>query len=480
MDLEPLRAWNPHWYGHDVSPRILKHANQRTLVARWLDELANPPDDRWGLKAGPRQVGKTTSLGHVAHGLIHDVGVEPRRVAIVPMDDEAVLEASQGKLRDILSTLAEVHAPAAGKPNFLLLDELQGFPDWAAQLKTAWDRHHAELRVLATGSSALQLRRPPSADIHGRIRTVTVHPMKFREVLMAHPAFRERTDEPTRAQIQELAKAARESLRDGHEAFGRALGEFHGVIHAGNLHAIVRQIWMEYCAWGGFPATRPGASAGPVEKLDRFEGALNTILARDVVIKGVRKLRSFRRVLRHIARNPGGKFEPYSIGNRVDAGGSVVEEWKRILEDVMVVQQLAPLKPNLQPANGRDKAYSLDPGWTSYFRGHAAPALDPDDALVGLIVESVIVDHARRLRFNVAGTTALPIGFVERPETDIALDLGGRWLLIEVKYRTQPDSNLSQVGDDDAIRVVTTKDRFETSLPGATHFLPSDEFALIC
>jgi hypothetical protein len=34
--------------------------------------------------------------------------------------------------------------------------------------------------------------------------------------------------------------------------------------------------------------------------------------------------------------------------------------------DAMLVQQLPPLKPNLQPDRGPDKAYPTDPGWTGH------------------------------------------------------------------------------------------------------------------
>lgn len=480
MDLGPLRAWNPHWYGGPISPRILKHPRPRAMVVPWLDEILNPADDLWALKPGPRQVGKTTSLGHVAKLLLERPGIEPRRVALAPLDDESIREASGGRLEAIVEATTSLAAPAPGKPNFLLLDEVQAFPDWSAQLKTAWDRHHRQLRVLATGSSALRLIRPVEADFHGRLRTVQVHPMKFREVLLARPDLDMHMESGTPDRLWAHVEECRRALPEGHEAFGNALGELYGFVEGRGLSDIVEQTWLEYCAWGGYPATRPGVDLSPAQRLDRIEAALNTVLARDVVAGGVRKLREFRLLLRHIAVNPGGKFEPFGVGRRLDTEGDTIREWKQILEDVMVVHQLAPLKPDFRAARGRDKAYPMDPAWTSYFRGHALPAVDADDPTLGPIAESVLVDHARRLQFNVTGTSGLPVGYVARPEVDVAFSVGRRWVLLESKQSRNPQVRLQGVGPRDAVRVIATRDDFDPGGPGSAIFVPAAVFALVC
>jgi predicted AAA+ superfamily ATPase len=212
-----------------------------------------------------------------------------------------------------------------------------------------------------------------------------------------------------------------------------------------------------------------------------MDGALSTVLARDVIQGGIRNIRDFRRLFRHIALHPGGKFEPFGIGK--DFGGvdgREIRNWNQILEDVMLVQPLEALKPNLGPHRGADKIYVTDPAWISLFREFTEEALEPDDPLLGLIVESILIDHARRIRFNVHGTTALPIGYVDRPEVDLALDLGPRWLFLESKYSNQPRVQLADIGPDDAIRIITTRDRFEEGEGRIPHFVPAEEFALIC
>lgn len=478
--MQALTEWNPHWFGGAVTPRALKYPQERAVVPHWLNDLLDPPDRMWALKPGPRQVGKTTSLGHVAKRLIEQQGVAARRVTIASLDDDLILDASSGRLETIIESAMEQRTPTPQEPAFLLLDEIQAFPDWAHQLKAAWDRHHMHLRVLATGSSAVKLLRPASADFHGRVRTVTVHPMKFREIVAGHPDTHKHADQKTLDTILRLARQARESLIDGHEAFGAAVNELHGMLEAKGLSRHLRQLWLEYCAWGGYPAVRPGAKIEPAQRLDRFEGAWSTIVANDVVAGGIRKFREFRLLMRHIALNPGGKFEPFGIGNKLDIPGQTIQEWKNALDDLMLVQQLPSLKTNLAPAKGRDKAYPTDPGWCSYFRGNVEPQIDPDATGTGLIVETVLVDHLRRALFNLQSTTVLPIGYAAKPEVDVVAQLRDKRLLFEAKYSTAPQTHLSKVGRPDDLRIVATRDRFETAPLGGSHMIPAQEIAFLC
>ncbi len=90
------------------------------------------------------------------------------------------------------------------------------------------------------------------------------------------------------------------------------------------------------------------------------------------------------------------------------------------------------------------------------------------------------MDHARRLQYNVAGTTALEVGYIEDPEVDIALNLGPRWLLLEAKYRSKPRSNLEKAGHKGDLRIIATRDRFELANADGTHKIPAHEFALLC
>jgi len=130
--------------------------------------LAEPAPGRIQLLTGPRQVGKTTLL------LALQEGEGDRAVYAAADGPEAALPGFWERL------WAEVAAVAARRGRAtLLLDEAHLVPDWAARLKSEWDRlrrRRLPVHVVATGSSALGLASGSRESLAGRFeRTVLSH-----------------------------------------------------------------------------------------------------------------------------------------------------------------------------------------------------------------------------------------------------------------------------------------------------------------
>lgn len=463
-----------------MSPLALRHPAERAPVKFLVRNLRQPPESQWEVLAGARQIGKTTSLGHVAQRLVAD-GVPPRSIAIVPLDQPVIQGALEGSLDELIALLSMAHPPREETPLYLLLDEVQELPSWSKALKAAWDRHHAVVRVLATGSSALRTIRPVEADFPGRIRIETIHPMKFREVLQGHPETAKHAPPEAWDRIATAAKAAREAIARPGDPFEERLLRLHELVHgvSPTLPVFLRALFREYCVWGGYPAARPGTERGIVGRREVFEQAWTAVLGKDLPAVGVVKTREFGMLFQHIALNPGAKFVPHNLARRLGVNAASVAQWKRLMEDALVVQQLPPLKPNLNEAGGKDKAYLTDPGWYAYLKGVLDSAAVPDEAL-GLLAETVLVDHARRLQYGVLRSTTFPKGYVDGPEVDVAVSLGPRWLLLESKFRGRKGTNLAEAGKKGDLRVVATRDEFNLGKPGEPHLVPAAEWALIC
>src|SRR4051812_14297319 len=121
-------------------------SNCRELLRARLDE---PAPGRIQLLTGPRQIGKTTLL----LSLSEELG---RRALYTACDSP---EASVPGYWERLWTTAEERAQEQGLV-CLFLDEVHLLSDWAARLKSAWDRvrrRKLPLHVIATGSCALSL-----------------------------------------------------------------------------------------------------------------------------------------------------------------------------------------------------------------------------------------------------------------------------------------------------------------------------------
>lgn len=113
---------------------------------------------------GPRQTGKSTgvsqALGKLSAPVVEYAFDRPRDRC------SAKLEEIWGQAREMLGSSPEV---------ILSLDEIQKVPDWSSTVKFLWDedtRRGNNIKVVATGSSALTLRGGMAESLKGRFEEI--------------------------------------------------------------------------------------------------------------------------------------------------------------------------------------------------------------------------------------------------------------------------------------------------------------------
>lgn len=113
---------------------------------------------------GPRQTGKSTgvsqALGKLSAPVVEYAFDRPRDRR------SAKLEEIWGQAREMLGSSPEV---------ILSLDEIQKVPDWPSTVKFLWDedtRRGNNIKVVATGSSALTLRGGMAESLKGRFEEI--------------------------------------------------------------------------------------------------------------------------------------------------------------------------------------------------------------------------------------------------------------------------------------------------------------------
>lgn len=168
-----LRDLNPWWEG---DPMPLQPQTRRHLVSqmrRRLDAEIAPII----VVRGPRQVGKTTAQFQLIADLL-DEGVPPTSILRVQFEELASLQRIEDPILAISRwferkiTGARFNALARdGQKAYLFFDEIQNLDGWHAQLKSLVD--HASVKVVVTGSSALETERG-WYSLAGRINTIDV------------------------------------------------------------------------------------------------------------------------------------------------------------------------------------------------------------------------------------------------------------------------------------------------------------------
>ncbi len=114
---------------------------------------------------GPRQAGKTTLLERIRASV-------PGRVQSLNgdySDDQQLLRPERAALERLVSGI-----------DVLLVDEAQNVPEIGRTLKLLHDEH-PKVRVLATGSSSLDLARHSGEPLTGRQRVFVLHPIAYGE-----------------------------------------------------------------------------------------------------------------------------------------------------------------------------------------------------------------------------------------------------------------------------------------------------------
>ncbi len=136
-------------------------------------EAALREDRQMAFVAGPRQVGKTTTCRDLADVYL-DWDNEDHRAVI--LSGPTAVAAHAG-----LNQLAE-------DPVRLVFDELHKYRRWKQFLKGFFDTYEAQVRIMVTGSSRLDVYRKGGDSLMGRYFLYRMHPLSVGELCRPTPS----------------------------------------------------------------------------------------------------------------------------------------------------------------------------------------------------------------------------------------------------------------------------------------------------
>jgi len=269
---ERLRECNPWWRtvasGGDVlawtdSDQALRAraANDLGYRSGLLDDVSDGPlDDKLIVLRGARRVGKSVLMKDTAARLCARPDVDPRQIIYLATDG---MRASD--LRRVVKLGRELTRSIEDAARIWLLDEVTGIRGWTEVLKylrdntafgsdvvvctgSSWDKEAEVERDLLAGRAGVSERR----------RSRILHPMRFREVLLATgrhiplpavvPPWRLREDDvrrdvaPLELFVDDLDLAWQAYLTSG--GFPRAVAEHHGTGEVGEAFLRDLAAWL--------------------------------------------------------------------------------------------------------------------------------------------------------------------------------------------------------------------------------------------
>lgn len=306
----------------------------RALEQPLIDKLTH--DQRAVIVYGARQVGKTTLINAVLDKL-------PYRALRVTADT--------AQIPDVLSSrnLDRLRGFTAGY-DLLFVDEAQRIPEIGINIKLMVDQLPG-LRIIATGSSALDLASKTRESLAGRAWLYTLHPVAALELARLKNPFEMREDLSNRL------------------------------------------------VYGSYPQVVE--MRGDAERSSYLDNLASASLYKDILEMGaIRNSDKLRRLLRLLAFQIGQEVSLTELGTQLEMSKNTVASYIDLLEQSFIVFRLGGYSRNLRKEVSKlDKIYFWDLGVRNILINNMN-ALDARNDTGQLWENYVVAERFKRLRYS--------------------------------------------------------------------------------
>jgi len=269
---------------------------------------------------GSRQVGKTTLMKNL-----------PLKKQLLYLDGQDPEVAVLFQQKAIIEKYLEIHLNEK-LDGYLLIDEFQYINNISTLLKLLVD-HNADLKIICSGSSSIDILQKVEESLAGRVRTIEVLPLGFEEYLMF-------TDNALWQLFQKYDKSTNNLLID----------------KKCNL------LFNDYLIYGGMP--RVALEKDNENKVDLLDDIYKTYLLKDVR-QFVRNedFVGFNKLLRLLAAQAGGIVNVNKLSVETALSYKKTEAYLSILEQMYIIRMLDPFHTNSRKVVTKmKKVYFLDLG----------------------------------------------------------------------------------------------------------------------
>jgi predicted AAA+ superfamily ATPase len=406
-----VREANPWWAGRagQTVPPERTRTFHRDAFEEVRDALLAVDRGRGIVLLGPRRVGKSVLLHQLVDALLAQ-GVAPLRIVLLSLDDVTLRGVDLGRLLDLVTVRAPV---ADGVERWLLLDEVQHAPEWAAWLKRIADRRDP-WRFLATGSSATALRHGGQDAGLGRWREMTLFPWSFRE----HVRFRGDTRGGSRLLESLATRSTDDDSRPG--SFAHV-----PITWPPESASALDEILIDYLVLGGFPEVLERADVREAQRHLR-QDILDRALGRDVVDIESVDTRALERLFLRVCHHPGGLWNATEVANDLQISRPTVARYLDILVRAFLAFEFRNLA---SPIKGQPKVYLVAPSLRSALL-HVDHESMRDPTTWGPAVENLVASTLMSAR-----DLTMDVGFWRQGtlEVDGVVRTGRDALVLEVK-----------------------------------------------
>ncbi|HHL32348.1 MAG TPA: ATP-binding protein [Oceanospirillales bacterium] len=268
---------------------------------------------------GTRQTGKTT----LSKLLAQESQYSQSNTYYFDFEDRHYRNMFNDVSIEILKQLLNIEGINLTQKNLLIFDEIQLLDDPSNLLKLLHD-HFPNLKIIATGSSSLQIKSKFSDSLAGRKRVYLIEPLNFDEFLL----FRGEN------KLINLRKLLINKEIDSNSI--KILQPYHQ--HFLNL-------LTEYIIYGGYPEVV--LSLDNKSKIEKLDSIASAYIQRDIgEIANIENLSAYNKLLEYLAINAGCQFKLSSAQQAIGITAKTLSKYLNILQETFIISELRPFYTN--------------------------------------------------------------------------------------------------------------------------------------
>ena len=276
---------------------------------------------------GSRQVGKTTVME-----MYKNIIPEEYRQFYFNLEEVSSLNICQN-IDNLKSYLRDNGADIEKEKIFLIIDEFQYIKNATKLFKILYDLF-PQVKILASGSSSIEIQKHLKESLAGRKRVYPLYPLSFEE-------FVRFKSENSYTQYVKL----------GFPKISQALNEIYN-----------KNYLEDYLIYGGYPKVT--LLHNKTEKIEELEDIYNSYIQKDIksLIKG-EDISTYNNLLKILASQIGNLLNVNELSNTLKIGRRQILKYLDVLEQTFIIKLLYPFHSNKRTEISKmPKLYLLDNG----------------------------------------------------------------------------------------------------------------------
>lgn len=368
---------------------------------------------------GPRQVGKTTTINHFFNS------ISPNKKLTLNFDSSF----TRRKILEIEDFIQIEIEKTAQKPIkdidnfFLFIDEVQKCPEAIELIKIVYDEFTPKIKIILSGSSALQMKDKLAETLSGRIHSLYLYPfslsenyyLEHNEKILCVELFRNIFSLQLN---QKFLLDYEKSVRYKKEYADRIIKERY----TSNL----------------FP--KPLTDIEKDLHKDWLIDYIDTYLEKDIRdLKDLHNITLYRSTLSQYAARIGSAIKYELIGRDIGADYRTIQKYIYYINRSLIGYQLSPYFQNFSKILKKSqKAFMTDNGLINALMDFPEFSILEASGEIGNLFENLIITEFKKYSFlSLARPSLYYWHKTEISEVDLILASGGNLIPIEIKWQTE-------------------------------------------